>query len=178
MDMSLVLVVGVIVFFIFSGIRFRKVKLLSKLVYEQGEEKIAEDQPLSIEEKSVGNGKKRTTRIGLPYLILTNKRMIIVQKKETSPDGYIRNIFSFDPVSEPVLSAWWKHGYATIQVDKETVHAVASSESGAYTIVFRLMVQLPIGNMGGIEQTVEITTTQFSVYEKAVGRKIQVQQEK
>ncbi len=176
MDMRLVLVGVVIIFLISLSTRFRKVKLLSKLVYEQGEEKISEDRPITIEEKSVGNGKKRTTRIGLPYIILTNKRIIIVQKKETSPDGYIRNIFSFDPVSEPVLAGWWKHGYATIQVDRETVRAVASSESGGYIIIFKLMTQLPIGNMKNIEQTVEITTAQLSAYEKAVGRKIQVQQ--
>ncbi len=175
MNFELILVVVVIAFFIFSGIRFRKVKLLSKLVYEQGEEKIAEDKPITIEEKSVGNGKKRTTRVGLPYIILTNKRIIIVQKKETSPDGYIRNIFSFDPVSEHVLSAWWKHGYATIQVDRGTVSATASKDSGAYTIIFKLLTPFLMGNVQGIEQTVEITTNQLSVYEKALGAKIKVQ---
>lgn len=171
MNIEMVLVLVFIIGAVATGIRFKKVKLLSHFSYAPGEEKILEEIPLRVEEKSVGNGKKRTTRVMNPFVVMTNKHIVIVQKKNSSPDGYIRVVLSFEPVGESFLVTWWKKGYAIIQINTTNITAVTSGEQGGYIVRFPLMSPLMAAH---VEQTIEITTAQFSVYEKALGIKIPI----
>ncbi len=173
MSIQWILVGAFVIFIVLTSLKFKTSKSLSRVVYEAGEEKIFEEKPVKIYERGVGGGKNRVTSVAIPYIVLTNKRIIIVQKKEVAPDGYVRVVLSFDPPKESSLGEWWKRGYVTLQIDKEQIYATADAE-GAYTIVFRILNPLLISSVQHVEQTVEITTGQLSVYEKAMGKKIEV----
>lgn len=188
-NLSWFLLALVIAFFIFVSIRFRKTRLLSNFPYESDEKMLFEEKPIKIEQgssqttKDIGitagggvsvtsRGQKRT-RVMRPWIRVTNKHIIIAQKKEEKPDGSIYTVLSFAPTAESGLSIWWKRGYAVVPITVSEIRAVAQDD-GTYMIEILLPSMLPLPGMENVLQTTNIWTSQLSAYEKALNTKIQI----
>ncbi len=189
------LLIGLMIgFFMVVGVRFRKTKLLSNFQYQPDEKQLFEEKPIKIEygtdqgTRTVGitsgggvsvmSRGARRARILRPWIKITNKNIIIVQKKEENPDGPIYSVLSYGATNnESVLGSWWKTGYPTVQINVGELRAVAQSD-GSYTIEIPLLQLLPMGGIENAQQTAKITTNQLSQYEKALGVKIQMKMER
>jgi hypothetical protein len=180
-------VVLVLAFFVFVAVKFRKTKLLSNFQYQSDEKQLFEEKPLKLEygtdqsNRSVGitagggvsvtSRGARRTRIIRPWIRVTNKNIIIVQKKEEKPDGPIYMVLSFAPAPESGLSSWWKRGYTYTPITVSEIRGVANQD-GSYTIEIPIPSLLPLPGMENLAQTIKIQTAQLSLYEKALNVKI------
>ncbi|HRH23692.1 MAG TPA: hypothetical protein PK295_03605 [Candidatus Magasanikbacteria bacterium] len=183
----------VIGFFVVMSVRFRKTKLLSNFKYQPDEKQLFEEKPIKLEygtdrpNRTVGitagggisvtSRSARRTRILRPWIRVTNKNIIIVQKKEEKPDGPIYAVLWYGSASgDSAVSSWWKTGYVTVPITVSEIRAVAQ-EDGVYMIEIPLPSLLPLPGMENMQQTANIWTSQLSQYEKALDIKIPVKSE-
>ncbi len=171
------IVVGlVLVFFLFSNTRFQKTRMLSNFPYAPDEQQLFEEHPIQIEQLTKRGAGKKTRRIMNPFVKITNKHIIIAQKKSDKPDGPIYVLLSLTSQSVSALATWWKQGYAVMQVTVSETQAFINQD-GTYTIELTLPVQIAIPesmNTTDMRQIMRITTGNLSAYEKALNMKIPV----
>lgn len=194
-NFHLFLLILVIAFFVFIAVKFRKTRMLSNFPSEPDEKILFEEKPIKLEQGvyqpttsigmtggggiSVSSRGKRRTRVTRPWIRITNKNIIIVQKKEEKSDGPIYCVLSFESRENEKLS-WWKQGYITIPIAVSEIRAVANAD-GSYTIEIPLPSMIPafipVSGMENVQQITKIWTNQLGQYEKALNTKIQIKAE-
>lgn len=190
--LSWILLLAVIAFFIFIAIKFRKTRMLSNFPFQPDEKILFEEKPIKLEQGvyqsntsigmtggggiAVNTQGPRRTRIIRPWIRITSKNIIIVQKKEEKPDGPIYCVLSFSSTENEKLT-WWKQGYVTMPINVSEIRAVSNSD-GSYRIEIPLPSMVPaIIPMQNVQQFTKIWTNQLGQYEKALHTKIEVKSE-